>query len=123
MQTISFMRNTLLVSLILLFTATSCGVYNKDSYVKSFESFIVGLEKKESFTEEEWEKIGTRFVEYSETHYEEYKDKLTSADRKKIGELRARYLKFLTIHHIEKAGKSLKDLGEEAAGFLKELTQ
>jgi len=113
------MKKSYLIGLISLIILSSCGVYNKDSYLKSFESFLVDLEKKETLKEKELDEITVQYEEYSKTYYNKYKDELTSADRKKIGVFKTRYLKVLTIHHVNRAGKTLKELQKEVSGFFR----
>lgn len=112
------MKKQFFLSLILMFVITACGVHNKSSYMESFEEFISKVEAKEEFEIEELEEMEEKFVMYTETYYKEYKDQLTSADLRKMGELKARYIKAVAKSKVNGMGKALKGLGDEMEGFL-----
>lgn len=96
----------------------ACGVHNKSSYFSSFESFVEKIEKKESYSDEQLDKLSEKYKTYSDTYYTKYKDKFTETDRRKVGELNGRYVKATTKHRLNNTLEPIKKATEEAGGFI-----
>jgi len=65
-----------------------------DKYVHSFERFVSKVEKEaDGYTVEVWEQKDKEFEKYTNEKFEKIERKLTSSERKKIGELNGRYCK------------------------------
>lgn len=113
------MRNLIYVaSIVVIIVLASCGMSSKDSYIKQFNSFLENIEKKESLSEKELEKASARFEEFTTTYYDKFKDELSNDDLKKVGELKARYLKVVAKQHLKEIDSSLEKAGKEIEGFL-----
>lgn len=100
---------------------SSCGIYNKDSYLKSFENFIVEIEQKKSFTSDELTSIKKNYLDYSETYYNKYEEELSTSEEEFIVELKARYYTVMAKQGLKDVGNVLKDLGEQASEFINDI--
>ncbi len=82
----------LLVGIVMILLFTSC--QSKPlGYVDSFERFVERVEKNaSSYSQEQWEKNDERLQNFIE-RYDKEKKKLSSDDKKKVGELTVRYYK------------------------------
>lgn len=63
------------------------------SYINSFERFVERVEKNaSSYSKEQWEKNDEQLKKYVE-QYDKEKQKLSSDEKRKVGELTVRYCK------------------------------
>ena len=103
--------------------ATACGVNSKDSYLESFNEFIVNIEKKDSISQEELTFIKKNYLDYTETYYNRYKEELTDNEKKQITKLKTRYYSVMTKQGLKDFGNALKDLGEQANEFINSILE
>lgn len=101
----------------------SCGIHDKDSYLKSFESFIVDIEQTNSFSNDEITSIKKDYLDYTETYYNKYENELSSNDEQLILELKARYYTVMAKQGLKDVGSALKDLGEQASEFINDILE
>jgi secreted Zn-dependent insulinase-like peptidase len=82
----------LLVGIVMILLLASC--QSKPlGYVDSFERFVERVEKNaSSYSQEQWEKNDEKLQNYIE-RYDKEKKKLSSDEKKKVGELTVRYYK------------------------------
>lgn len=78
------------IIMILLFVSCKSTPW---SYMNSFERFVERVEKNAtSYTNEQWEKNDEQLKKYID-QYDKEKQKLSSGEKKKVGELTVRYYK------------------------------
>lgn len=81
-----------LVGIIMVLMLVSCES-NLWSYMNSFERFVERVEKNaSSYTNEQWKKNDEQLKHYVE-QYDKEKQKLSSDEKRKVGELTVRYYK------------------------------
>lgn len=97
---------------------SSCGINSKDSYLESFNKFISDIELCETFTKEDLTTIKKKYLDYTETYYEKYKDELTSIEKEQISKLKARYYAVMTKQGLKDVGSVLKEIGDQANEFI-----
>lgn len=102
---------------------SSCGIYNKDSYLKSFEEFIVEMEQKDRFSDAEITSAKKDFLDYTETYYRKYENELSNNDKEQIIKFKARYYAVMTKQGLKEVGSSLKELGEQASEFINNILE
>lgn len=103
------MKKNFLVVLLTVLSFVSCGINDKNSYLKSYEDFIVEIEMKEDLSREELTEIKKEYLDYSETYYYKYEADLTEKDLDLVEELNSRYDNVLLKYE---AKKITKDIGE-----------
>ncbi|MBO4738586.1 MAG: hypothetical protein J5606_03390 [Bacteroidales bacterium] len=75
-------------------------------YLRSFESFVDRIERHaDSYTEKQWEKADNQFEIFTGEKYDKVEARLTSEQKKKVGELTARYYKV----RLKSAGGDILD--------------
>ena len=91
MKNTSIYRITLIaIILSLLFLSCESTPW---SYMNTFERFVKRVEKKvSSYTKEQWEKNDEQLKKFVDQYYKE-KQKLSSDEKRKVGELTVRYYK------------------------------
>lgn len=112
----------LIVVAVLSLSFAACKPTSK-SYIRHFQNFVEKIEKNgASYTDEQWDKADTEFVRFLDERFKEVKEKLTTEDKKMVGELAARYIKarWQSLGFV-KALKWIKSKGEIIIGFLQEL--
>ncbi|MBQ8594049.1 MAG: hypothetical protein IJ467_07165 [Bacteroidaceae bacterium] len=87
----------------------SC-VYNKASYLDSFESFVEEIEQSEKITEEDYKEIEVEYKKFIEDYYNEYKDELDAEEKAKVVKLKARFHAAVATHSINDAADFVKGL-------------
>lgn len=112
MKKLLLVKTFLILSIVVLLSA--CGINSKDSYLESFERFVVKIEKYENISEEDLTSIKKEYLDYTETYYNKYKEELTSTEKEIIVKLKARYYAVMTKQGLKDVGSALKDLGEQA---------
>ena len=112
MKNLLLAKKFLILSIVVLLSA--CGINSKDSYLESFEYFVVKIEKYENISEEDLTSIKKEYLDYTETYYNKYKEELTSTEKEIIVKLKARYYAVMTKQGLKDVGSALKDLGEQA---------
>ena len=104
-----------LVCIMLAFSVLVSCQSASENYIRGFERFVSKVEKENAnYTDEDWERKDLEFEKYTNEKYEKVEKKLTSNDRKKIGELTARYYKVRAMAY----GNSLIDGVEEGIDYL-----
>ena len=121
MKKLLLVRTFLILSVIILLSA--CGINSKDSYLESFEEFVVKVEKSENFSEEDLTSIKKEYLDYTETYYNKYKEELTSTEKELIVKLKARYYAVMAKQELKDVGSALKDLGEQANDLINNMNQ
>ena len=101
----------------------SCNVYNKDSYLKSFEDFVVEIENSKGFSKEELTSIKKKYLDFTETYYNKFESELSDNDEFLIIELKSRYYAIMAKQGLKDVGNVLKDLGEQASDFINEILE
>ncbi|MFI3302576.1 MAG: DUF6565 domain-containing protein [Rikenellaceae bacterium] len=99
---------------------TSC-VYNPNSYLTSFESFVEGLEQRAEITPSEYTEIKKDFLDYSETYYYKYSSELTGEQQKQVRDLKLRYYKVIGSNQLDSVVKDLESLGNQAVEYINKL--
>lgn len=65
-----------------------------ERYIDGFEAFVVRTERNaDNYNTEQWDKADMQFDNYTGERYEKVEQKLTPEQKKKVGELTARYYK------------------------------
>lgn len=89
------------------------------TYIKGFENFVSKVERDGSnYTKEEWEQKDVEFKKYIEAKYDKVANELTSNDKKKVGELTARYYKVRAKAYGEDVIDSIEDGIDYLGGFV-----
>lgn len=113
----------MLTCFVFALIVSACGINDKESYLKSFESFIQDIEQKKKFTAEELTSIKKDYLDFSETYYNKYEMELSSVDKEIILELKTRYYAVLAKQGLKDFGESLKELGEQASDFINDILE
>ena len=88
---------------VIITTACSTGA---KGYLRSFESFVERIERHaDSYTEKQWEKADNQFEIFTGEKYDKVEACLTPEQKKKVGELTARYYKV----RLKSAGGDILD--------------
>lgn len=101
----------------------SCGINDKESYLKSFENFIVDIEMEKSISAEELTSIKKRYLDFTETYYNKYENELSVSEEEMILELKARYYAVMAKQGLKDIGKTIKELGEQASEFINDIIE
>lgn len=114
----------LLVGIITILLFVSCQS-SPLGYVDSFESFVERVEKNaSSYSQEQWEKNDEKLQNYIE-RYDKEKQKLSSDEKRKVGELTVRYykarMKSLGLNIIGEIGGWIDYLQGFADGITKDI--
>ena len=112
-----------ILCLCLTAISVSCGINTKESYLKSFEDFVVDIEQTKSFSEDELTEIKKEYLDFSETYYNKFENELSSDDEELILELKARYYATMAKQGLKDVGNALKDLGEQASEFINDILE
>lgn len=99
-------------------TLFACGINSKDSYLESFEEFVVKIEMDEDITEEELTSAKKEYLDYTETYYNKYKEELTDTEKEIVVKLKARYYAVIAKQGLKDVGSTLKELGEQANDYI-----
>ena len=102
-------------------TLFACGINSKDSYLESFEEFVVKIEMDEDITEEELTSAKKKYLDYTETYYNKYKEELTNTEKEMVVKLKARYYAVMAKQGLKDAGSALKELGEQANDLINDM--
>ncbi len=108
---------------ILIGIAVCCVLFvacqsSTQKYMNSFEDFVCEVENDASnFSEKEWKQNDVEFDKYVNEKYENVADELSSSDKKKVGELTARYYKV----RAKSYGESLMDAIEDGLNYIEGL--
>ncbi len=113
----------LLLCLSLVIITSSCGINNKESYLNSFERFVVELEKSKNITKEELTSAKKEYLDFTETYYNKFESELSDVDRDLILKLKSRYYTVMAKQGLKDVGNVLKDLGEQASEFINEILE
>ncbi len=87
-----------------------------NNFLKRFETFVESVEKQESIHSKNWDSLNTQYKDFRTEYKTSCKDKFTSEQVKQYNELKARYIKQVTI---KKVGKSVQKGVESTTGFVK----
>lgn len=78
-----------------------------ERYLTSFESFVVEIEQTaNNYSDEQWQEADTRFEMFTGEEYKKVEHQLTTEQKKKVGELTARYYKM----RAKSAGDDILDM-------------
>ena len=103
-RNINIVKPLLLLMMAVVFASCQFGP-GAQAYLIEFEAFIEGIESNvDTYSQTDWERNDAEFSKFMGDKFEKVKDKLTSEEKKKVGELTARYYKA----KMKSAGKSLK---------------
>ena len=111
------------LSFCLIFLFLSCSINEKDSYLESFENFIVDIETEKTISAEDITSIKKKYLDYTETYYYKYENELSIEEKETIIELKTRYYVVMTKQGLKDFGHILKDLGEYASEFIDEVLE
>lgn len=119
----SIMKSNLLCAFLIIissFVLFSCDKkMNKEKYLQKFTSFIDEVSLKgNDFTEEQWKKADKIFTALADTDNFEFKDNLTTSDKKEIGKLKGKYVLMRAKSGFRKAKKEVKEIMDQTEGFL-----
>lgn len=91
--------------------------------MESFENFIVKIEKAKKLSDDEITTIKKDYLDFTETYYNKYENELLDSEKDFILELKARYYAVLAKQGLRDFGDSLKELGEQASGFINDILE
>lgn len=109
--------------LVFIATLSACGINSKESYLESFEEFVVRIEMDEDITGDKLTSAKKEYLDYTETYYNKYKEELTSTEKELIVKLKARYYAIMVKHGLKDASSTLKDLGEQASELINNILE
>ena len=108
----------LLAVLAVAFAACQSGA-GAQVYLMEFEAFVEAVESNvDNYSQTDWERNDAEFSKFMGNKFEKVKDKLTSEEKKKVGELTARYYKA----KMKSVGKSVKGKLNEWKDYLEGFT-
>ena len=113
----------ILACFFLFFFVTACGINDKESYLDSFENFIVNIEQTKKFSKDDITKIKKDYLDYTETYYHKYENEFSVSEEEFIVELKARYYAVMAKQGLKDVGESLKELGEQASEFINDILE
>ncbi len=105
---------------ILIGIVTTCVLFAAcqsaaERYMNGFEDFVCEVETDASnFSEKDWEQNDAELDMYANEKYENVVDELSSNDKKRVGELTARYYKV----RAKSYGESLIDAIEDGLDYI-----
>ena len=109
-----------IAGVMLLLLLLSCQQKPRN-YVGGFERFVVQIEQNaSSYTSQDWENNDVKFEDYLE-RFNGQKAKLTTEEKKKIGELTARYYKARVKSVQNTVMNELNDWADFIEGFTNEI--
>lgn len=109
------MKNILfLLGMVGILSLSSCGITNKDDYMKSFDSFVTEVEKKKEITEREYKRMSAQYEEYARNYYDKYKSQLSAQELSNVAKMKVRYVKALAQRHINDAGDAIDNITDDA---------
>ena len=113
----------ILCCFVFVFIVSACDISDKESYLESFESFIIDIEQRKQLTPNEITSIKKDYLDFSETYYNKYELELSYTEKEMILELKTRYYAVLAKQGLKDFGESLKDLGEQASEFINDILE
>ena len=119
MDKCGFIKLLLCFSLVII--TSSCGINNKESYLKKFEKFVVELEESKNISKDELTIAKKEYLDFTETYYNKFESELSDNDKDLILELKGRYYTIMAKQGLKDVGNALKDLGEQASDFINEI--
>ena len=88
-------------------------------YMESLEHFVEKVEENaDSYSAKDWDRKDAEFSKFMDEKFEKVKDQLTPDDKRKIGELTARYTKA----RLRGVGSTVKGTLEEWMDYVKGFT-
>lgn len=88
-------------------------------YMESLERFVEKVEENaDSYSAKDWDRKDAEFSKFMDEKFEKVKDQLTPDDKRKIGELTARYTKA----RLRGVGSTVKGTLEEWMDYVKGFT-
>ncbi|MFI3282412.1 MAG: DUF6565 domain-containing protein [Rikenellaceae bacterium] len=111
-----------LMTLVSVVVVSSC-VYNVDSYISQFESFVESVEQNRDITESEYSQIKKEFIDYSEIYYNKYKADLTSTQKSTIRDLKIRYYSVIASNELDDVVNELEKIGVKAIDFINKMME
>ena len=88
-------------------------------YMESLEHFVEKVEENaDSYSAKDWDRKDAEFSKFMDEKFEKVKDQLTPEDKRKVGELTARYTKA----RLRGVGSSVKGTLEEWMDYVKGFT-
>ena len=106
-----------------LVVVSSCAINNKESYLNSFENYIVKIEGTDKFSKDDLTSVKKKYLDFTETYYNRFENELSSRDKELILELKARYYAVMAKQGLKDVGETLKDLGEQASELINEILE
>lgn len=108
----------LLAILAVVFAACQSGA-GAQAYLLEFEAFVEAVESNvDTYSQTDWERNDAEFSKFMGNRFEKVKDKLTAEEKKKVGELTARYYKA----KMKSVGKTVKGKINEWKDYLEGFT-
>ena len=88
-------------------------------YMESLERFVEKVEENaDSYSAKDWDRKDAEFSKFMDEKFEKVKDQLTPEDKRKVGELTARYTKA----RLRGVGSTVKGTLEEWMDYVKGFT-
>ena len=88
-------------------------------YMESLEHFVEKVEENaDSYSAKDWDRKDAEFSKFMDEKFEKVKDQLTPEDKRKVGELTARYTKA----RLRGVGSTVKGTLEEWMDYVKGFT-
>lgn len=88
----------------------------ENSFLKRFQTFVESVEKQDSISSQDWNKLSTQYKDFRTEYKTSYKDKFDKDEYKQYNELKGRYLKQVTI---KKLGGNMQKGLESTSGIIK----
>lgn len=102
---------------------SACSIYDKESYLKSFENFIIDIENEKSITVDEITSIKKKYLDFTETYYYKYENELSVSEEEMILELKTRYYAVMAKQGLKDVGETIKELGKQASEFINDILE
>jgi hypothetical protein len=87
-----------------------CSSYTKDDYLNDFTNFILDVEiEYKNYSMDDWEERNLEFQQFTDEYYQQYKEELTTEDRKQVAKLKAKYQTIIIKHNAKELIDGISD--------------
>ncbi|MFI3281410.1 MAG: hypothetical protein R3Y44_05505 [Rikenellaceae bacterium] len=98
------------------------GVFNKESYLESFENFITEIEAMEEASPSQLTEVKKSYLDYSETYYYKYQQDLSASESRTVDKLKIRYYKVMATYGLNEFGSEVEKITNKVVDFFNEIT-
>jgi hypothetical protein len=106
----------LLIALVMLSFTTLASAQDGKKFLTRFESFVTTIEKSKTIEPQKWDSLNTDYKAFRDEYKTKYKKTLDDEDLKKYNELKARYIRQVSV---KKVGGSLKKKAKSVEGLFR----